>query len=267
VKIRILIALLVPIVGVAVWLLAGKLHRFAYWTGAKTDAEVQTLARNGWQVDRLPVDDGAVLVGLVRPPKAPKREDARWLLFVPGNSQALLDGFQQVLDDLRQDDDVGLAFWAYRGFDASTGTPSPDALRRDLGRQWQRLQEFGATAENTEIWGYSLGSMLAPHLCADLCDAGTKPKRLVLLATGMQIPVRPFGTFGRFGSSDVYECASSADRVTCAVAIGQGSDDDAMPVDGARELAERMGVPLTVFDGRNHVDLWSDARAAFWQSP
>lgn len=243
------------------WLLAGKAHRFAYWTGKKTDAQVTALATNGWVVDRLPVADGIELVGLVRPPKNP---GARWLLFVPGNSTAILDGFQAVLDDLRGDDDVGLAFWGYRGFDASGGTPTPAALRSDLMPQWQRLQELGAKPERTEIWGYSLGSALAPHLAAALCQQKTPPQRLVLLATGMEIPVRPHGLLGRFGSSDIFEGASVASAVTCPVAIAQGSDDRAMPIASARELAQAFGTKVQEIPDRGHADLWPQARALLW---
>ncbi|MCK5943004.1 MAG: hypothetical protein KAI24_13585 [Planctomycetes bacterium] len=263
-KIRILIALGALAALSGIWFVAGKLHRFAYWIGHKSDAEVQALQRDGWQVDRLPVDDGVELVGLVRPPSRPDASDARWLLFVPGNSASLLDGFQQVLDELRGDDDVGLAFWAYRGFDASGGAPTPAALRRDLMRQWRRLQELGATAANTEIWGYSLGSMLAPHLAAELCDAGTPPKRLVLIATGSEIAIRPHGLFGRFRASDRYEAASAAARVTCPVVVAHGSDDDALPIAGARALAERMQAQFVEIDGRGHADLWREVRAEVW---
>ncbi|HEB53043.1 MAG TPA: hypothetical protein ENI87_07310 [bacterium] len=235
------------------WIVAGRMHRFAYWIGRHSLAEVEALATGGWAVDRLAVADGIELVGLVRRPKA---ADARWILFVPGNSAWLLQGFRSVLDGLRGDDDVGLAVWAYRGFDASGGTPSPAALRRDLRPQWRRLLELGATPDRIEIWGYSLGSMLAPHLAAELCDAGTPPARLVLLATGLQIPVRPFGTFGRFRKSDVYECLSVAERVTCPVTIAHGTADDTLPIDGARELARRFGVPLRELKGYGHADLW-----------
>jgi len=245
------------------WLLAGKAHRFAYWIGHKTDAQVTALAKNGWVVDRLPVADGIELVGLVRPPKNP---EARWVLFVPGNSEAILDGFQTVLDDLRGDDDVGLAFWAYRGFDASGGTPDPESLRSDLLPQWRRVQELGAKPGRTEIWGYSLGSALAPHLAATLCKQGTPPQRLVLLATGMEIPVRPHGTFGRFGSSDVFEGHSVAGDVTCPVAIAQGSDDPAMPIANARELAKKFDIKLHEIPGRGHVDLWPEARELLWNN-
>lgn len=260
-KVRVLLTLAVLVVLATTWLVAGKMHRFAYWIARKDAAQVQALAKDGWLIDRLQVAPDVELVGLVRPPKSP---DARWLLFVPGNSTAMLDGFQAVLDDLRGDDDVGLAFWGYRGFDASGGTPTPAALAADLRVQWQRLQELGATPARTEVWGYSLGSTLAPHLVAHMCDAGQAPQRMVLLATGMKIPVRPFGWFGRFQSSDVYEGISQQDRVTCPVIVAQGSADDAMPIDGAKQLAKAFGARMLVLEGRGHADLWTAARQELW---
>ena len=246
------------------WFAAGKMHRFAYWIGRKSEAQVAALASGGWKVDRLEVEPGVQLVGLVR---VPRRSDAPWLLFVPGNSEALLDGFRDVLDGLCGDADVGMAFWAYRGFDASDGVPSPAALQRDLDAEWARMVALGATPARTEIWGYSLGSTLAPHLAATLCRAGTPPKRLVLLATGPAIRIRPFGRFGRFRPSDVYAAGDAFDAITCPVAIGQGANDDALPVDGARAVAQRFGerATLHVFAGRGHADLWPDVRRELWR--
>lgn len=237
------------------------MHRFAYWITRKDDAQVQALATNGWIVDRLRVAPGVDLVGLVRPPIS---SNARWVLFVPGNSTTLLDGFQGVLNDLRGDDDVGLAFWGYRGFDASGGTPNPAALKSDLAKQWLRLQELGATANRTEVWGYSLGSAIAPHLVANMCSAMQAPQRLVLLATGPEIPVRPFGMFGRFMSSDIYEGVSAKGRVTCPVVVAQGSVDSVMPIDGAKKLAKAFGAQMVVLEGSGHIDLWADARRELW---
>ena len=125
---------------VAAWFVAGRMHRFSYWIGRLPEAELQALATGGWQVETLPVADGVDIVGLVRPPQ---RTDARWILFVPGNSSSLLRGFRGVLDTLRGDDDVGMAFWAFRGFDASGGVPSPTALADDLVLQWRYLRGRG----------------------------------------------------------------------------------------------------------------------------
>lgn len=243
----------------AAWFVAGKLHRFAYWIGRKSDAEVQALAEGGWSVDRLPVAEGVALVGLVRPPQKP---DARWILFVPGNSPSLLAGFRTVLDTLRGDTDTGLAFWAFRGFDASGGTPSPEALAADLLVQWRHLRELGARPERTEVWGYSLGSVLAAQLVARLAADGERPARLVLAAVGERIPVMRFGPLGRFWPDDVYDLTDALPRITVPTVIVHGTDDDALPIDEARRIAKALGAHATLHEvaGKGHHDLWDDLR-------
>lgn len=247
----------------AAWFVAGKLHRFAYWIGRQTDAEVQALATDGWRVDRLSVAPDVTLVGLVRPPSRP---DARWILFVPGNSSSLLAGFRGVLDDLRGSDDVGIAFWAYRGYDASTGAPGPAALQDDLLRQWQHLRSLGADPARTEVWGYSLGAVLAVQLAARLAAAGERPARLVLAAAGERIAIMPHGVFGRFCPDDVYDAMAAAAHVDCATVIVHGADDDAVPVAEARRLAAAIGPRATLHEvaGRGHFDLWDDVRRLAW---
>jgi uncharacterized protein len=249
---------LVAIGGIA-WLLAPKLHRFAYWIGRKTDAEVASLATGGWRIDRLEVAPGIFLTGLVRPPVA---ATARWILFVPGNSSGLLAGFRSELDQLRGDDDRGLAFWAPRGFEASDGTPTPTALAADLVQQWDHLLSLGVPADRIEIWGYSLGSPLAVQLAAHLCDRGQPPQRLVLAAASARIPVMRHGIFGRFLPDDVYEAGEAAARVTCPVVIVHGTVDQALPIGGARELAAALGRVATLHEvpGKGHLDLWADLR-------
>ena len=93
-----------------------------------------------------------------------------------------------------------------------------------------------------------------------MCDAFEPPKRLVLLATGMEIPVCPFGWFGRLQSSYRFEGHSVQARVTCPVVVANGSEDQAMPIQGAQELAKIFGARMLTFAGRTHVDLWPDVR-------
>lgn len=241
------------------WVAAGKLHRFAYWIGRKTDAEIAAMATGGWRVDRLEVAPGVILSGLVRPPVNPT---ARWILFVPGNSESLLAGFRAELDNLRGEADVGMALWAYRGFEASGGVPTPADLDADLLRQWEHMQTLGASSDRIEIWGYSLGSVLAMRLAATLADRGDAPARLVLAAAGEQIPIMKHGVFGRFLPDDVYDAASVVTRVTCPTVIVHGTADDALPIDGARALAKVLGVRATLHElpGKGHIDLWTDLR-------
>lgn len=241
------------------FLAAPKLHRFAYWIGRRTDAEVQALATNGWRVDRLEVEPGIHLTGLVRPALA---NDARWILFVPGNSSGLLPGFRSELDQLRGQDDVGLAFWAYRGFEASDGVPGPLSLAADLLRQWARVRALGVPADRIEIWGYSLGTPLATQLAAALCARGEAPRRLVLAAASARIPVMRHGLLGRFLPDDVYDAGPAIAAVTCPVVLVHGTDDDALPIGEARALANAFGprVQFHEVPGRGHVDLWQDLR-------
>jgi len=242
-----------------VWVGAGKLHRFAYWIDRKTDAEIEALATGGWRQDRLEVAPGIVLAGLVRPPASP---DARWILFVPGNSTALLAGFRAELDALRGEADVGMALWAYRGFEASGGVPVPEALEQDLLRQWDHVKQLGARPNKIELWGYSLGSVLAVRLAAALADRGETPARLVLAAAGEQIPIMQHGLLGRFQPDDVYDAVEAIPRVRCPTVIVHGTADDALPIEGARRLAMLLGDRATLHElpGKGHTDLWADLR-------
>lgn len=242
------------------WFVAGKMHRFAYWAAPKTDAEIAALATDGWRVERLAVAPDVTLVGLCRPPQA---KDGRWILFAPGNSQSILAGFRSELDRLRGADDIGLLFFAYRGFDASGGTPTPPTLAADLQAQWRHLRELGVPAARIELWGYSLGSVLAAQLAATLADAGEVPARLVLLAAGERIPVMRSGLFGRFLPDDEYVMGTAIERIRCPVAIVHGERDDALPIAGARALQARLGERCTLhaLPDRGHFDLWQPARA------
>jgi pimeloyl-ACP methyl ester carboxylesterase len=259
VKMRLLLTLAGLLAVPLAWFVAGKLHRFAYWIGRTSDAELQALATAGWQVERLAVGDGVTLAGLRR---APRAAEARWILFAPGNSQAILAGFRGEIDRLFAGHDVGITFFAYRGFDASGGTPTPAALAADLLLQWRHLRQQGIAADRIEIWGYSLGTPLACQLAAAVAELGESPARLVLLAAGEVIPVMPFGWFGRFLPDDRFDALPSLDKIRCPVAIVHGEADDALPIAGARAIALRLGERATLhaLPGKGHFDVWQPAR-------
>lgn len=249
-----LIAVCLLLAAAAAWVVAGRMHRFAYWIDRKTPAEVEALATGRWQVNRLQVDDGVELVGLVRPPE---EAGGRWILFVPGNSTALLAGFQVELERTVPPA-AGVAFWAYRGFEASGGTPSPAHLSGDLLKQWEFVAGRNRAAEPPEIFGYSLGAVLAVQLAAELQRQKRPPRRLVLAAAGERIPIMKHGVFGRFAADDVYDAAACAAEVECPVVIVHGTADDALPIATARRLRELIGdnAVLHEQDGKGHTDIW-----------
>lgn len=253
-----MIAVAVAALLLAVWLLAPRLHRFAYWVGRKDRAAVQALAHEGWQLDVLSTDDGAELVGLVRPPRA---DDAPWILFLPGNTTDITAAFQPVLDAVVGARDRGAAFWPWRGFDASSGVPTPPGLLADARAGWRHLTlDLRVPPARIELWGYSLGSGLAVQLAAELCRHGTPPRQLVLLSAYDRIPVMRSGAFGRLLPDDVYDAAAVAAAVTCATVLVHGSDDDALPIDGARTLQRALGGAARWIElpGRGHVDYLSE---------
>jgi pimeloyl-ACP methyl ester carboxylesterase len=243
----------------AAWLLLPKLHRFAYWIDRKTPAQVQALAGNGFEAVRIEPEPGTFLWGLVRRPAAGKG----WVLFLPGNSSDLLAGFRSLLEAAVPDGE-GIAFWAWRGFEASDGTPSPTALQQDAQAMARHLTGVeGARPGDVEIWSYSLGTAMAIELAANWCIAGTPPRRLVLLSPYASLGVMQTGFFGRIQSDDRYDALARAVDVTCATLILHGSADEALPVAGARELARSLGGNVRMFEmpGCGHADWLPQVRS------
>ncbi|MCA8974100.1 MAG: alpha/beta hydrolase [Planctomycetes bacterium] len=252
------IAICLLLAVVMAWFGAARLHRFAYWIDQKSEADIAALATGRWQIDRLEVEPGVTLVGLVRPPVDPA---GRWVLFVPGNSTALLPGFQAELERALPDE-IGVAFWAYRGFEASTGVPTPEHLLADLLPQWDRLRALGAAPERTEVLGYSLGSVLAVQLTAELTRRAQAPARLVLAAAGPRIDIMRHGPFGRFLADDVFDATAAAATVECPVVIVHGTADDALPIAAPRQLRQLIGDNATLHElpGKGHTEVWDGVR-------
>ncbi|MGE3174847.1 MAG: alpha/beta hydrolase [Planctomycetota bacterium] len=250
------IALGVGLVAVA-WALAPRLHRFAYWIARSDRAALAALATDGWERVVLQPDAGVELVGLVRPPGA-GAADRTWILFLPGNAEHIARAFRPVLDGvLAGRPERGALLVPWRGFDASTGTPSPQGLLADARAVWHHLtQGRGVAAADIELWGYSLGSGLAVQLAAELCAAGTPPRRLVLLSAFDRIPVMRHGAFGRLLPGDVYDAVTAAPAVTCDAVLLHGTADDALPIEGARALRRALGGRSQWIElpGRGHVD-------------
>jgi pimeloyl-ACP methyl ester carboxylesterase len=114
-----------------------------------------------------------------------------------------------------------------------------------------------------ELWGYSLGAGVAVQLAAELCGAGTPPRRLVLLSAYDRIAVMRDGPFGRLLPGDVYDAIGAAGRVTCPTTIVHGVDDDALPLSGSRALHRTLGprARLVELPGRGHVDYLGELAA------
>jgi hypothetical protein len=106
------------------WRLSGpKAPRFPYGLGPARS--VVPAGFTEWSVE---VEPGVKLRAVRRTPSA---ADASWMLLIHGNDAAQLETGAALLTRLEADPAVGLATYAFRGFDGSPGTPSRDALYAD----------------------------------------------------------------------------------------------------------------------------------------
>jgi hypothetical protein len=93
--------------------------RFPYLARPIPAATYDALAATaGWAKAELDVAPGTALRGLVRKPSSSTRP---WVLFYPGNDESQLERGHGFLTRLGGEADLGLAVFAYRGYDASDG--------------------------------------------------------------------------------------------------------------------------------------------------
>ncbi|HVO31840.1 MAG TPA: alpha/beta fold hydrolase [bacterium] len=220
-------------------------------------AAVEKLAAEnpGWAVARIP-DGGPELVGLER---APKQADAPWILFFGGNGTSLASSRSALLR-LAGDDDAGLVAFAYRGYDASEGTPAEAGIESDALRIAAWLEkERGVAPSRLLLVGHSLGAAVAANLDAELSTRGEPPRGLALLA--------PFTTMRREANhvlpgagclvADGWPTLSRAPRLSAPVLVASGTADEVIPPEHGKTLAASLGAKATFISvaGAHHNDL------------
>lgn len=152
-----------------------------FHTGQNNPATLTQLAnRPGWKLDWAEVAPGIRLTGAVSAPRDPS---APWVLYFLGNWGDQLVKSQIWLEELRGPRDWGLAMWAPRGFETSSGTASMNDACADTQRLHDLLiQRHGARAGGIHLVGFSLGAILASALTGALTQTGKPPASLTLLS-------------------------------------------------------------------------------------
>ena len=219
----------------------------------------------GWERAHVEVGEGEIvrLSGLVRPPGA---DGAPWIVYCGGNAMSI-DTIQVVLRLIGKDLPVGLASFAYRGYDTSEGRPTEAHLKGDLMAVLSALKErYGVAPGRLILAGQSLGTGVVSWAAASLSDAGTPPLGVVLISpyTSMaavfdsKVPVAPVG----FAVRDSYRTDRVIERVKAPVLLIHGDADTLIPLSHSEQLAGQLGdrALLTPISGRGHNDLWGDPR-------
>jgi fermentation-respiration switch protein FrsA (DUF1100 family) len=162
----------VGLVGYLALLLLLRLNetRLVYAPGSRTITPPPPALGLHPETVEFPSGDGVRLAAWIM---RPADTTGRWLLICHGNYGNLSDaGRPQHYAGLL---DLGLNLLAfdYRGYGASTGSPTEDGLYRDAGAAWRYLTETRRVpAGRIVIFGHSLGSAVAVELATRVPAAG-----------------------------------------------------------------------------------------------
>ena len=230
------------------------MKRFEFYVAPLPEAGFAALgAKPGWKTQTLEVEPGVKLRGLVH---APQNDSAPWVLFFAGNSPTLLAEAQSFLDTLRGTRDFGVAIYAYRGFDGSTGTPGNLAIVRDATQIYGQLRA-GLPHSKLHLIGFSLGTAIA---CA--VAAQTTPASVTLLSPLTEIDIVERSLLARFRKGDRFETLRYLEKLAGPVLVIHGDADQAFPVEMGRTVSARLGSRARYLElaGVDHLGLLKDPR-------
>lgn len=227
--------------GMLTRLFGRKRLRFPYLTGALPAQEYEALAaKPGWSKSQIDVADGIRLNGLVR---RPATAAAPWVVFYQGNDAAMLRVGQAFLARVGGDQPWGLAVYAYRGYDSSSGVARLPELAADAPEIVARLCEAEhVDRARVHLVGFSIGGHLAVRAMAALCRSTPKPASLTLLAAVDDIVMVPRSFYDRFDPGDDFQTRPLLKGIPAPVLVVQGTADEALggPEQG-RALASALG--------------------------
>lgn len=221
--------------------LAARRHRFLYESSARDPGLPELARRHGYELRELAAS-GARLQGVLR---RPADRAAPVLMFFPGNATPQLATFLPVVERIRAGRDFGVSLFAYRGYDGSSGRPSPAAAARDARAQLRWLQrELGIATGRIALAGYSLGSGIALRLASELCAEREREPApaLLLLSPYWTLPLGPQHALRLLVPSHVYAVEDALPALRGPILVIAGGRDAALPVEThARRLARALG--------------------------
>jgi uncharacterized protein len=232
-------------------------RRLLYARTNLDDAALASLAEKpGWRSATLTVGD-VELNGLVR---APSSARTPWILYFGGNATSL-EGSVALLERLREKEDIGLAVFAYRGYDGSDGTPTQRRLTADGVAAAKQLETLGMDPSRLVIVGQSLGSGVGAQVTATLQEEGRAPGGLVLVSPFMSVPqvarehvfCAPTCLF-----PDRWRTLRRAPELRVPALVLHGTKDTIIPpAHGEAVAAALPDARFVPVPGRDHNDVWT----------
>ncbi|HYP91148.1 MAG TPA: hypothetical protein VEQ59_23445 [Polyangiaceae bacterium] len=226
------------------------------------EAYAELAAKPGWQKSELEVAPGIKLRGLMRPPS---NSGKPWLLFYPGNDESQLERGQGFLNRVGRELDLGLAVFAYRGYDASDGESELDGIRADAPAILDRLCQIeGIVPAQVHLAGFSIGAHFAVYAASSAAARGERAASLTLLAPVDDIIMYKRSAFEKLSSGEDYQTRPYLAGVPAPVLVLQGAADETL--DGAtqgRAIAEALGgrAKYVELPGVGHVPVLHDVQA------
>ena len=163
------------------------------------------------------------------------------VVYFHGNAGTLAD--RAFKARLFADAGYGVLLAEYRGYGGNPGKPTEEGLYADARANLAWLAAAGQGAENTVIYGESLGTGVAVQAALELARAGTPAAGLVLeapfssMAEAAQVhyPWLPAARLTR----DRYDSQAKIAEVNAPLLIVHGSDDRVVPQAQGRRLFDR----------------------------
>lgn len=244
-------------------MLNGWMRSFLFHPTTTTAGEFDAFAQDGFSKAAVEVEPGVTVVGLIRPPAS---ATANWLLFFAGNAFNLA-GSREVLRHVAADLDIGLAVFAYRGYDGSGGEPSERALVADAKTIAQWLEtSHDVTPDRLVLMGQSLGTGVAAQLAASL-QPRQGPAGLVLVAAYASmaevfddhVPAIPVGWL----VPDPFRTESHLASISAPALVIHGEDDTLIHIGHGRRVAAGLtDAKFVALAKCGHNEIWAEERAA-----
>lgn len=216
----------------------------------------------GWSRWTIELEQNTKLNGLIR---KPQNRESTWILFFPGNDANQLRTGKLFLEELRQRNDWGLAVFAYRGYDGSTGTFDYRAHVEDAQKITAMLCKQELIKESqVQLVGFSIGGHFAAIASKYLNIRGTPARSLTLISSVNDIEMVQNSRFSRFLKRDHYLTAPVLELVPKPILVLQGTADEAFGgTEQGRAIAQSLGGRATYreIDGAGHNEILANQTA------